>query len=120
MTLPIPIGYLPVPFAYNFRSSSFFPRGYHSPAFDPFALVNELYPFSGVDYPMSSEGSGRGAYMKAMGLKNTIVFYRGFFCLFNVTPHTINRMRKTRRRLFYVTHYCTIIRNNQRYTVELM
>ena len=95
-------------------------RGYHSPAFDPFAFAEELYPFSRVDFPMTSLGSGHGAYLRAMGLTNTIVFYRGHFCLFNITPHTINRMRKTRRRLFYVTHYCTLLRNNQRYTVELM
>jgi hypothetical protein len=93
---------------------------YHNPAFDPFTPFYETYGFCGVDYPISDIGSGHAAYTKAMGTTNTVVFYRGFFTLFNITPHTLNRMRKTRRRLFYVTHYCTMLRNGQRYTVELM
>lgn len=74
-----------------------------------------------VDYPPMESGVGKAAYLRTVNLLNVVIYYRTHVCLFNTTPHSLHRLAlTTKRKLFYVSHYCKIYKQGEPYIVQLM
>lgn len=95
-------------------------------AFTNFSYNTSLDMFQGilppVDYPMSQAGAGKAAYAKAINNNlNVPIYYYGYFDLSNITPVTLHYMRKTtKRRLFYLSHWCKYTWRSKSYTLHLL